>query len=242
MIEWSQDGEEMSIAVPSPCVVLRPLRIVCPNVTLASRTTATTGTTSAPTRKRSLRMSSPSPKSGPKSGSGPRAEPVDPVSARDANPPPLKIPRKTKFPLPPRGRDSLLREGMLHPKNLRITILAPLSKKFSEFRIPGGRVQSEDEEDDHRGDGEPLSPPVSPSLDKSPDGPETFDQVPKTPAGASMPSDIEATEAKRTSEKDAVTMEESLDLIGMICTVTKFHKFSITQILREINLGDFRSA
>ena len=86
---------------------------------------------------------------------------------------------------------------------------------FWIFRIPGGRVQSEDEEDDHRGDGEPLSPPVSPSLDKSPDGPETFDQVPKTPAGASMPSDIEANEAKRTSEKDAVTMEESLDLIGM---------------------------
>ena len=53
-----------------------------------------------------------------------------------------------------------------------------------------------------------------------------------------MPSDIEATEAKRTSEKDAVTMEESLDLIGMICTVTKFHKFSITQILREINFWD----
>ena len=131
VIEWSQDGEEMSIAVPSPCVVLRPLRIVCPNVTLASRTTATTGTTSAPTRKRSLRMSSPSPNSAPKSGSGPRVEPVDPVSVRDANPPPLKIPRKTKFPLPPRGRDSLLREGMLHlnSNNKKVSLF----NKFHQF-------------------------------------------------------------------------------------------------------------
>ena len=51
-------------------------------------------------------------------------------------------------------------------------------------RLPGGRDQSEDEDEDIGGGGEPLSPPVSPTIDEEEDDksdPESFDQVPKTP-------------------------------------------------------------
>ena len=79
-------------------------------------------------------------------------------------------------------------------------------------RLPGGRDQSEDEDEDIGGGGEPLSPPVSPTLDKSP---ESFDQVPKTPA-PSIPS--ETAEAKRpVVDKEAVNMDpldDSMELIG----------------------------
>ena len=58
-------------------------------------------------------------------------------------------------------------------------------------------------------------------LRKASKSPESFDQVPKTPAASRDSITSEATEAKRPNlEKDAVTMDDSLALIGK----NKFYK------------------
>ena len=110
-------------------------------------------------------------------------------------------------------------------------------------RLPGGRDQSEDEDEDIGGGGEPLSPPVSPTIDEEDDDksdPESFDQVPKTPAPISIPSEV-TPEAKRPSvvEKEAVNMDpldDSMELIGK----KKIYKKIFVKLLiftREKNLN-----
>ena len=101
-------------------------------------------------------------------------------------------------------------------------------------RLPGGRDQSEDEDEDIGGGGESLSAPVSPTIDEEDDDksdPESFDQVPKTPAPISIPSEV-TPEAKRPSvvEKEAVNMDpldDSMELIGK----KKIYKFFFVKLL-----------